>query len=694
LVDAEGEILQFRGDLSPYLSQFEGRASLNLLKVAREGLFSAIREGLKHAATNTSMHKTEGVIVKNEAGLTAVSLIVVPVVYAAEDRCCWVLFQPAVSRVESPAGDPARTFDEDTARQITVLTDELMATRDHLESTIQEQDEANEDLQAANEEVQSANEELQSTNEELETSKEEIQSTNEELSTVNDELRQRNEEIDRANNDLLNLFSSVHMAVVMVWPDLKIRRFTPLAQTLFNIRDSDIGRSITEIRHEIDIDDFHAMLQRTIDHVRDVEQEVKSRSGHSYLLRLRPYRTVDGTLDGAIVLLIDINTLAETQETLRKRVAELAAADRHKNEFLAILAHELRNPLAPLRNAVQILHRSPGDAAIVARARDLIDRQVHHMSRLVSDLLEAARAENNQIKLQRAPFDLGSSIKNAVELLRPLFEAKQQSLRISLPEERIWVEADSTRVEQVLTNLLNNANKFTQEKGDIEISLSAITVSEKHCAVIRVMDNGEGIDAELIPKLFELFTQADRSLAHSQGGLGIGLSLVRTLVEMHGGRVTIRSEGRGRGSTFEVRLPMIDTPSAEATLKSAIPIKRTNGRQARVLLVEDNRDIRESSCELLAMAGFEVTAVATGMEALEAAPTFAPTAILLDVGLPDLSGYDVARRLRDQPQFASTLLIALTGYDTQEAHTLSAAAGFDHHMAKPVNFDELMTLLS
>ena len=237
--------------------------------------------------------------------------------------------------------------------------------------------------------------------------------------------------------------------------------------------------------------------------------------------------------------------LAQVQEALHKRVAELAAADRHRNEFLAILADELRNPLAPLRNAVQILRCSPADALVVEKARDLIDRQVHQMSRLVSDLLEAARAQNGQIKLQTGLLDLRSTIEHVVELMRPVIAGKHQMLRANLPEAPVWVEGDATRLEQVFTNLLSNANKYTPERGDIEINLSAGLFDEAAgCAVVKVIDKGEGIKGELVPRLFKLFSQADRSLAHSQGGLGIGLSLVRTLVELHGGRVSMQSGGR------------------------------------------------------------------------------------------------------------------------------------------------------
>jgi two-component system CheB/CheR fusion protein len=332
---------------------------------------------------------------------------------------------------------------------------------------------------------------------------------------------------------------------------------------------------------------------------------------------------------------------------------------------------------------------------VAAKARDLIDRQVAHMSRLVSDLLEAARVQNGQIKLQRTSLDLRACIEHVVDLMRPVLEGKRQTLRMTLPEEPVWVEGDATRLEQVVTNLLSNANKFTHERGHVEVVLATGLIDETTpCAVVHVADNGEGIEGELAPKLFELFTQADRSLAHSQGGLGIGLSLVRTFVEMHGGRVSVRSAGRGSGSTFEVRIPTTRAPVASETAGTSLPSLPAVARRHRVLLVEDNHYTLESSCELLAMAGFEVTGVSTGSEALSKAPGFDPNVVLLDVGLPGLTGYDVARRLRQMPQFAHTVLIALTGYDTPEARAASAAAGFDHHICKPVNFDELARLLN
>ena len=439
-----------------------------------------------------------------------------------------------------------------------MLTQELAATREYLESTIESQEASNEALQSANEEVQSANEELQSTNEELETSKEEIQSTNEELTTVNEELRVRNDELDRANNDLNNLFSSIEMAVVMLWRDLRIRRFTPLAQKAFNILPGDVGRSICDMNLKLDIDNFAQSLAAAVNQGIPRESEVRSQDGRWYLLRIRPYRTQESRIDGATIVLVDIDALAQTQESLRNRVAELAIADRQKNEFLAILAHELRNPLAPLRNAVQILKLSPADVEVSAKARELIERQVKHMSRLVGDLLDAARAQHGQIQLQRELLDLRAIVERAVDMMRPQFDARKQILRVQLAVDPVMIDGDSTRLEQVVSNLLSNAHKYTGDGGIIEVSVGTSEASDTESpqAVVRVSDNGEGIDPDLLPSLFQLFTQADRSLAHSQGGLGIGLSLVRTLVELHGGRVNAYSAGRNRGSEFVLRIPL------------------------------------------------------------------------------------------------------------------------------------------
>ncbi len=700
LVNPDGEILQFRGDTAPYLAQSEGKASLNLLKMAREGLLAPVRAALQQAQRGEATVRTEDVLVRTPMDLTSISLTVIPVSYAAPaPRCYWILFEPP-----GPASAPApkrrsvskRRQTDDTGRQIHVLTQELAATRDYLESTIEAQEAANEALQSSNEEVQSANEELQSTNEELETSKEEIQSTNEELTTVNEELRVRNDELDRANNDLNNLFSSIEMAVVMLWPDLRIRRFTPLAQKAFNILPADVGRSICDMSLKLDVEGFAQSLAAAVNQGVPHESEVHSQDGRCYLLRIRPYRTRENRIDGATIVLFDIDTLAQTQESLRNRVAELAVADRQKNEFLAILAHELRNPLAPLRNAVQILKLSPTDVEVSAKARELIERQVKHMSRLVNDLLDAARAQHGQIQLQRERLDLRAIVERAVDMMRPQFDARKQIVRVQLAAAPVMIDGDPTRLEQVVSNLLSNAYKYTGDGGIIEVSVETSDASDAESphAVVRVSDNGEGIDPELLPTLFQLFTQADRSLAHSQGGLGIGLSLVRTLVELHGGRVNAYSAGRNRGSEFVLGIPLrANRPAAPDLDDGALASVGASPRPQRVLVVDDNADIRESTGMMLAMIGHEVKSAASGHEALETAAQLRPDAILLDIGLPDLSGYEVARQLRQMAHVASARIIAVSGYDTPEARGRALDAGFDHHVAKPVTLSDLEGLL-
>jgi two-component system CheB/CheR fusion protein len=696
LVNAEGEILQFRGDTTPYLTPAEGKASLNLIKMVREGLLAPVREALQHAPQLTSALRSEAVVVRNADEMTSVALNVIPVPYPPPAaRCYWILFEPQESASASrPSTRHPRP--DDSERQIQVLTQELAATREYLESTIETQEASNEELQSANEEVQSANEELQSTNEELETSKEEIQSTNEELTTVNEELRLRNDELDRANDDLKNLFSSVEMAMVMLWPDLRIRRFTPLAQKILNILPADIGRSIGDINLNLGVDNLMSSLKAAVEQGIGRESEVHNSDGRWYLLRIRPYRTRENTIDGATVVLIDIDALATTQESLRRRVAELAIADRHKNEFLAILAHELRNPLAPLRNAVQILKLSPTDVEVNAKARELIERQVQHMSRLVGDLLDAARAQHGQILLQRERLDLRTIVEHAVDAMRPQFESRKQNLRVQLAVEPVLIDGDSTRLEQVVSNLLSNANKYTGDGGTVEatVGISDPKDGESAEAVVRISDNGEGIDAELLPRLFELFTQADRSLAHAQGGLGIGLSLVRTLVELHGGKVNAYSGGRNRGSEFVMRLPLrTERPAETARHAAAAAQQHASTCPQRVLVVDDNEDIRESTQMMLSMIGHEVKSAATGGEALAMAVKFRPNAVLLDIGLPDVSGYEVARQLRQMDQCAAARIIAVSGYDTPEARGRALEAGFDHHVTKPVTLSDLEKLL-
>ena len=371
----------------------------------------------------------------------------------------------------------------------------------------------------------------------------------------------------------------------------------------------------------------------------------------------------------------------------------LRETDRRKDEFLAMLAHELRNPLTAISNAGYVLDRKgAGDRAGDPRTSELlamIGRQIRHLSRLVDDLLDVSRFSRGRIELRQEPVELRRAVEGAVETARPFIEQRRHELSVSLPEEPLWIEADVTRIEQVLANLLHNAAKFTEPGGRIGLAAEC----QESEVVLRVRDSGSGISPDLLPHVFDLFVQEDRSLARSQGGLGIGLTLVRALVERHGGSVEAASEGPGHGSEFTVRLPLLDMPSG---LDSGLPVPtpETAGKTARVLLVEDNLDAAEALSELLRMWGHEVQVAHDGLSALMTARESHPDVVLLDIGLPGMDGYEVARELRAIPGLARARLIALTGYGQDADRHRSQLAGVDHHLVKPVDLEQLRTLLT
>ena len=376
--------------------------------------------------------------------------------------------------------------------------------------------------------------------------------------------------------------------------------------------------------------------------------------------------------------------LAESQ----RQTERLQDADRRKDEFLAMLAHELRNPLAPIQNGLEIMRLAADEAEVVAEMREVMARQVRHLSRLVDDLLDVARITRGKAQLHLQPTDLKEILAEAIEVSRPLIEARRQRLTVTQPGHPVYVAADPLRMTQVVGNLLNNAAKYGNEQGKIELCLENGAGND---AVIRVRDTGVGIPPEMLSKVFELFAQVDRSLDRSQGGLGIGLTLVRSLVEMHGGTVAADSEGPGRGSEFVVRLPAIAAPDADNAADG--DGERTIERR-RVLVVDDNVDAAHSLATLLRLIGHDVQTEHDGRKVQEAVAAFHPDVVLLDIGLPGLDGYAVARLLRSRPSDEPLLLIALTGYGQAEDRAASRAAGFDHHLTKPVDFAVLRQLLT
>jgi two-component system CheB/CheR fusion protein len=377
------------------------------------------------------------------------------------------------------------------------------------------------------------------------------------------------------------------------------------------------------------------------------------------------------------------------QDELRQRAKALAESERHKNEFLAMLAHELRNPLAPILNAIHVMQVRGTPDPYLQWSRDVVLRQAQQLSRLVDDLLDVSRITRGKVQLRLQSVELPAVIQRAVETSRPHIDAKGHHLTVTLPAEMIRLHADSARLAQVFANLLNNAAKYMEPGGQIWLSAQR----EGNQVAVHVRDTGVGITQDMLPKIFDVFTQADRALDRSHGGLGIGLNLVQNLVQMHGGTVAAFSAGPGQGSEFVVRLPCLpEAPPQKDESPAAQP--QFNCPGLRVLVVDDNVDSAQVLVMLLASVGQDATAATDGQTALAAAKAQKPDVILLDIGLPGMDGFEVCRRLRQQEEFKQTMVAALTGYAHEEDRRKSQEAGFDVHLVKPVALQQLQELLA
>jgi two-component system CheB/CheR fusion protein len=830
------DVVQFRGDTGAYLRPAAGEASFNLLKMAREGLLLELRSAIVECRLRNAEVRRAGIRVRGESETRKINLRVVPVKAPGNgERCFLILFEdipPAAWLIRdegeprstgaasagtgiarwfkrktrgASAGGPSSSPEEQDAK---TLRHELASTREYLQSVIEEQDASNEELKSANEEILSANEELQSTNEELETAKEELQSVNEELTTINDQLQNRNAELSQLNDDVNNLLASANVPMIAVSAGLRIRRFTPSAAKLLDVLPADVGRPIGNLRPAIDVPDLETLITEVIDTVRVHEREVRDREGRHHVLRIHPFRTADNRIDGAVVVLLDVEQVtlqaarllqkaklidmssdaiivrdrdsvitfwnhcaqamygwtaeeaigkdlhallptsspvdgteidallrsrnhwqgeathtrrdgtrilvesshvvnrAENGEVLgileinrditdRQRMiddlarnaTELAAADKRKNEFLAVLAHELRNPLTPLRNSVSFLSMIGGQGAEAIEAGKMIERNINHMARLVDDLLDVSRITRGHIELRRETTDIGATVKESAREFQAIAHTANQELTVRLPSQSLYVDADPLRLTQIVENLLHNAIKFTDGDGKIEVMLER----DDGYAVLKVRDSGIGIAAENLSRIWEPFVQADTSLERVRGGLGIGLTLVRSLVERHGGTVAVHSDGTGKGSEFIVRLPIVDGKPVAAKTDRAPQSKvepvALSGR--RILIVDDNIDAANSLASLLNMMDNDARTANDGPGALRLAGEYRPDIVLLDIGLPGMNGYDVARELRRGLGDGKTLIIAVSGYGSREDLQRAVEAGFDAHFVKPMEIAEL-----
>ncbi len=433
--------------------------------------------------------------------------------------------------------------------------------------------------------------------------------------------------------------------------------------------------------------------RRELSHLNRDLAEANERLAVSHALleaeKSRELEKLNASLQRANEDLERANAALQLEVSVRGRAEEaLKQADRHKDEFLAMLAHELRNPLAPIRNAVHLMELKPLPDPAMRSARDVIERQLTQLTRLVDDLLDVSRITRGKIRLTRQPVKVADLVARAVETVEPSIQARLHALTVKIPDDELVVDGDELRLTQAIANVLGNAAKYTENGGRIEVAVSR----QDYQAQIRVRDSGIGIPSSVLPRIFELFTQLDNRPEGRQSGLGIGLALVQRLIEMHGGRVTAWSDGPGMGSEFEITLPLM-TPPARADVPAAPVEPEATARRRTILVADDNIDALESLATLLHLNGHEVFRAADGAQAMQAAAHHRPEIALLDIGMPNLDGYEVARRIRSEEWGRGIMLVALTGWGQDSDRRRSLEAGFDWHLVKPVDLARLNQLI-
>jgi len=523
------------------------------------------------------------------------------------------------------------------------------------------------------------------------------------LATLNEKLQNRYEELGRLNNDLINVIGSIEMPIVIIGGDRLIRRFTPSARRIMNLVGGDIGRPIDDIKHSLKVPHLSQWVSEVFVTLTMKEAEVEGQDGRWYRVQIRPYKTTDDKIDGAVLSLTDINVLKDAVETARgsrddarQAQAEAEEANRSKDVFLATLSHELRTPLATVLMQAQLLHRGGLNEAKTKRATESIERAARLQIHLIDDLLDVSCIVAGKLKMELGAVDLPSVVQTALDAVRPLAEAKSVQLEVAL-EPVGPVSGDAMRLQQVVWNLLTNAIKFTPKEGQVLVTLERMDTQAR----IRVSDTGLGIKAEFLPRVFDLFSQADTSTTRAYGGLGLGLAIVHRLVELHGGTVHAESPGDGKGATFSVTLPLtvrlehLGRASDSKAIHAAAPSPgkdqpaQLNG--IRILLVEDDQDGREAFAETLKQSGAEVNAVASAAEAIQVIGEFKPEVILCDISIPGEDGYSLLRRIRELSSERGGWIpaAALTAHVSEEKRRRSLSAGFQMHISKPLDATQL-----
>jgi chemotaxis methyl-accepting protein methylase/signal transduction histidine kinase/chemotaxis response regulator CheB len=709
LINDKLEILHFRGETGAFLQPAQGEPQNNLLKMARRGLLAELRATISRAMRENAPARAKRVAIEQDGQKRICDLEVFPFTGRPDgnERLFVVLFEEtAAPRTARPASaEPVRSQRTKKEKQgeAETLRHELTATKEYLQSLVDDHGRANDELNAANEELVSGNEELQSMNEELETAKEELQSTNEELVTVNEELHSRNQEVNQINSDLVNLLGTVDVPILILDIERRIRRFTPKARSILNVLPSDVGRPLGDIRLNVIVPDLDSQISDVIETNSMRESEIQDLEGRWYRMQIRPYKTTDNRIDGATLSLVDIDTLKHHVDDVEQARAEAERANRIKDQFLATLSHELRTPLSTMLMQAQLLRNTDDPRA--KRAAESIERATKVQVQLIEDLLDVSRIVAGKLKMELEAVDLCSVIKSAVDSVSAPMEKKGIQLKLVLDETIGKISGDPTRLQQVVSNLLTNAIKFTPSGGQVTVVLESAHGS----AHLTVTDSGVGIDPGFLPHVFNRFSQEDGSSTRVYGGLGLGLAIVRHLVEAHGGKVTAESQGTGKGATFSVMLPLMtayrdhledEVSEGSAELEQGSTVSRGTAEPPalaglRVLVVDDDQGAREVLSEMLCRSGAEVRAAESADEGLKELDAFRPALILSDIAMPGEDGYSFIRRVRARgaSRGGDVPAMALTALAAEEDRDKALDAGFQMHIPKPVDVPRLLNAI-
>lgn len=676
IVNEEYEILHLTERAGRFLQIAGGEPSKNLLKLIRPELRLELRTAFYQAVQQQANVEARNLKIRIDDHTETVTIHVRPVLRDGDPAKGFIL---VLFQLVGDAADDegVLTSVEPMARH---LEEELIRVKAQLRTSNEQHEVQAEELKASNEELQAINEELRSAAEELETSKEELQSINEELTTINQELKVKVDEISLTSNNLQNLINSTNMATLFLDRSFRVNLFTPATREIFNLIPADFGRPLSDITNRLDYAHLQDDAELVLSKLQTVEREVRSTDGRVFMMRILPYRTAEDRINGVVLTFVDITGPKAAEEALRE-------ADRRKDEFLAMLAHELRNPLAPVRNTLQIMKMTSGDDERVSASVEMMNRQVDHLVRLVDDLLDVSRISRGKIELRREQVELCALVSEAVDATSALYRSGNRHLALTLPEVPLYLNGDGTRLTQVVTNLLTNGVRFTQENGNVWITLSR-TGAE---IVLSVKDDGIGLTSDQFEAIFELFAQVNSSTKRADGGLGLGLTLVKQLVEMHGGRVEARSTGLGEGSEFLIYFPYLDVP-VEFTPAPAEKPSQIAPRE--ILIVDDNRDAADTLGMILKHHGHSTAVCYSGSEALSKLDQKAAEVVLLDISMPEMDGFETSKQIRSRPDGRQIVVIALTGYGQSGDKKRTRDAGFDGHLVKPVDLAELNELFN